>query len=231
MKRHVLIVDDNQSDILKVSSILEKDGLVPIPAKDASAALEICQMHRLDLAIIDIHLPIVNGFKLTEELKAKTETKTLPILMMSGAYRTTEDVRAAILSGASDFILKPIDPLIMSAKIGRMLTNRIQWGEWSLADSGVSPIGFLKIEVEVLSISEMGLRILSSVPLPLHKSPQVSIPLIEDLGIPSPYLEVLECSRSGQGYQSYLTFIGVPEVHLKKIRIFCAKLASVKRAS
>lgn len=86
--------------------------------------------------------------------------------------------------------------------------------------------GAAMVKIEVLSISEIGVRIFSSVPLALKSSPQVEIPLLQELEIPSPFLEVLECTKSADGYSSYLSFIGLPETYLKKIRIFCQKLAA-----
>ena len=229
MKKHILIVDDNQIDVRKIQAIVENDGHIPVVAKDAYAAIEMSRYHRFDLAIIDLQMPNMNGFKLTEILKDSTETKALPILIMSGSYKTEEDVKNAVLSGASDFILKPIDPLMLSAKMSRIMTNRVDWGEWSLANSGISPFGSVRVNIEVLSISEMGLRILCSVALKIKSSPQISIPLLDKLEIPTPNLQVLECVKTNEGFSCYVTFIGLPETHLQKIRIFCRKLSANNR--
>jgi len=226
MKRHILIVDDNHIDVRKVQAIVEHDELVPLIAKDGPTALEMSRSHRIDMAIVDLQMPQMNGFKLTEQFRLSSETKTLPILIMSGTYRAEEDVKTALKAGANDFILKPIDPMMLSSKMSRILTKQVSWGEWSLTNTEIPTAGAVMVKIEVLSISEMGLRIFSSVPLALKSSPQVEIPLLQELEIPTPFLEVLECTKAADGYTSYLSFIGLPETHLKKIRIFCQKLAA-----
>lgn len=228
MKRHILIVDDNQIDVRKVQAIVEHEGLVPLIAKDGQTALEMSRMHRLDLAIVDLQMPQMNGFKLTEQIRLGKETKNLPVLIMSGTYRAEEDVKTALKAGANDFILKPIDPMMLSSKMSRILTKQVSWGEWSLAEGGHSATGAVLVKIEVLSISEMGIRIFSSVPLAQKSSPQVEIPLLQELDVPTPFLEVLECVKAADGYTSYLSFIGLPEAQLKKIRLFCQKLAAKK---
>lgn len=226
MKKHILIVDDNQIDVQKVKTIIENEGFIPVIATDGQQALELSRYHRFDLAIVDLQMPLIDGFKLTQELRAQEDTRHLPVLVMSGTYRAQEDVKAALQVGANDFILKPIDPMMLQAKVSRILTNRVDWGEWNLADSGISAAGDVRVKIEVLSISEMGIRILSTVPLALKSTPQLSIPLLDELEIPAPHLQVLECVKTGAGYASYLTFIGLSEAHLKKIRIFCRKLST-----
>jgi len=152
----------------------------------------------------------------------------MPVMVMSGSNREEKDVRSALKAGANDFILKPIDPLMMSSKISRILMNRVDWGEWSLKETNISAVGDVRVKIEVLSISEMGMRIFSTVPLQLKSAPQISIPLLDELGIPAPFLEVLECVKTADGFSSYLTFIGMPESHLKKVRLLCRRLATAR---
>lgn len=229
MKRHILIVDDNKVDTLKIRNIIESDDVVPIVTNDPRAALEISRSHRLDLAVVDIHMPQMNGFKLTSELRAHQDTKSLPILIMSGTYKAEEDVKSALQAGANDFILKPIDPQIITSKISRILTNRVEWGEWKFSDAGITQEGTVKIKIEVESISEMGIRILSSVPLIPKSCPELGIPLMDELEIIAPFLQVVECKKTGKGYSSYLTFVGMPEAQLKKIRLYCRKLSAERK--
>ena len=229
MKKHILVVDDNAMDVKKVCAIIENEGIIPVVANDGAKAIELSQTHRFDLAVIDLQMPLMNGFKLTEKLRATSETKMLPIIVMSGTYKAEQDVKAALLAGANDFVLKPIDPLMLSSKISRILTNQVDWGEWSLADSGISPVGTVQVKIEVISLSEMGIRILSAVPLGIKTVPQLSIPLFDELEIPSVNLQVVECSKVASGYDSYLTFIGMPEQHLKNIRLFCRKLSAQRK--
>ncbi len=229
MKKHILVVDDNAMDVKKVCVILENEGLIPVVAKDGATALEMIQSHRFDMAVIDLQMPTMNGFKLTEKLRAHEETKMLPIIVMSGTYKAEQDVKAALLAGANDFVLKPIDSLMLTSKISRILTNQVDWGELSLSESGISPSGTVQVKIEVVSLSEMGIRILSTVPLGVKSVPQLSIPLFEEIEIPSTNLQVLECTKVPLGYESYLTFIGMPEQHLKNIRLFCRKLAAQRK--
>ncbi len=229
MKRHIMIVEDNATDMQKVTHILENDGFVAISARDAYSALDLSQKYRLDLAIVDIHLPNSSGFKLSKELKSRIDGKRLPIIMMSGTYKAKEDVGEALRAGASDFILKPIDSLVLSTKVASLLTNQMPWGEWPVDGVNLSNKGALEVEIEVLSISEMGIRIFSSVPLALQSSPMVEIPFLQDIGIQTPNLRVLDCKRLTMGFSCYLTFVGLSESDLKEIRILCRKLVTIRQ--
>lgn len=226
MKRHVLIVDDNKIDTLKVSAILEKEGIVAIIANDASIGLELSQRYRIDLAIIDIQMPQMNGFQLTREFKARPGTKNTPILIMSGSHKEQSDVAAALKSGANDFILKPIDSMILIAKVDALLKKVVPWGEWKIPDTNPLKKGYVQTEIEVTSISEMGLRIHSNVPLQAQSFPKLDIPLLTDIGIGQPYLRVLDCIKANEGYSIYLSFVGLPEPHLKELRILCKKFSA-----
>lgn len=79
----VLVVDDDHAQQLIVSKILTKMGLNVIVANDGLEALSLVESHRLDLVVLDISMPRMNGYEVCHQLKADEKTQKLPVVMYS----------------------------------------------------------------------------------------------------------------------------------------------------
>lgn len=107
---HILIVDDNQVNLVLARSILNillSEQLKVTEANNGKEALEIIEQETIDLVLMDVHMPIMNGFEATEELRKKSEYKYLPVIALTAGV-TQEERRECFNAGMSDYLSKPV---------------------------------------------------------------------------------------------------------------------------
>jgi DNA-binding response OmpR family regulator len=105
----VLIVEDEPTNALLLRRVLEREGLTVIGvATDGAAALEQIASQEPDLVILDLNVPVVDGYEVLERLAALDDRVRPAVLVLSGDDRA--DTRQRVLDlGAADFVLKPFD--------------------------------------------------------------------------------------------------------------------------
>jgi two-component system sensor histidine kinase/response regulator len=122
--RTILIVEDMETNRLMAKALIEKMGYQTDIAKNGQEAVEKYQQQAYDLILMDCQMPVMDGFKSTEAIR-EIETKTgghTPIVAMTGnAYES--DRKKCFDAGMDDFIAKPVEPDILSQKIGSNLTD------------------------------------------------------------------------------------------------------------
>ena len=104
---HILVVDDDKNIRFLMREILESEHYTVFTANNGEDALAQMESEHIDLAIVDIMMPKLNGYELTEELR--NANVDLPILMVS-AKQLPEDRKKGFLAGIDDYMSKPIDP-------------------------------------------------------------------------------------------------------------------------
>lgn len=102
----ILVVDDDRNTRLFMSALLSDAGYTVLLAEDGVRALEVMDKEHVDLIILDIMMPNMDGYELTGALRASNEN--LPILMVS-ARQLPEDKRHGFLVGTDDYMTKPVD--------------------------------------------------------------------------------------------------------------------------
>jgi DNA-binding response OmpR family regulator len=113
----VLVVEDEASARDLLTTILEDDGYQVRAAPDGSAALEIAEAFKPDLALIDAGLPGLDGVEVARRLRLAAD---LPIIFVTAAD-SAEDVRGGFRMGADDYIVKPFDPEELSWRVRAVL--------------------------------------------------------------------------------------------------------------
>lgn len=114
---NLLIVDDNPVNLFYLESIIGNLKLNLIHAKSGSEALEKIKGVDLALAIIDIHLPIMDGYELSERINENHLDDTIPIIFINAEEFSEEQVIKAYHVGAVDYILKPLNKFVLFSKI------------------------------------------------------------------------------------------------------------------
>lgn len=116
---NILIADDEKEIIRLLKIYLEKDDVKVFEANDGSQALEILGKEDIDLALIDIMMPKIDGYQLIKYIREQIPKYT-PIMVIS-AKVTLSDRVLGIDLGADDYITKPFEPLEVSAKVKAQL--------------------------------------------------------------------------------------------------------------
>lgn len=106
-KTSVLIVDDIPINVTLIEKMLKPFHFVIEKANDGQTVLDIVADNKPDLILLDLMMPGMNGYDVIKQLRAKEETKQLPIIVIS-ALNSNEDVVKGYDLGANDFLTKPI---------------------------------------------------------------------------------------------------------------------------
>jgi twitching motility two-component system response regulator PilG len=118
--RKVMIVDDSPTVCKIVSITLKKRGFDVQTAADGVEAMALIATDQPDLILLDITMPRMDGYQLCKLIKGYPQTKTIPVIMLSGKDGFFDRVRGKLV-GCSDYITKPFDPEMLVAAVERFL--------------------------------------------------------------------------------------------------------------
>lgn len=114
----VLIVDDVEENIYVILEILKgMQGTRLLTASTGEQALEKALKNEIDLILLDIQLPDINGYEIAEYLKSKNKTMDIPIVFVTAIFRNEEFVKRGYQLGAIDYLFKPLDDEILYKKV------------------------------------------------------------------------------------------------------------------
>ncbi len=116
----LLVVDDHPINMKLISFLLELEGYEVRTAESASTALAILESYRPRLILMDLQMPGMNGFELTQQLKAAFATKDIIIIAVT-AYAMKGDEQRALAAGCDHYITKPIDNDELPRLVARLL--------------------------------------------------------------------------------------------------------------
>ena len=114
----ILIVEDNENLQKLYSAILKSNGYTALCASNGEEALAVLEKEHVDLMILDVMMPVMDGYELTDVLRQGGSE--LPILMIT-AKTAREDKRAGFLVGIDDYMTKPVDEEEMLLRIKALL--------------------------------------------------------------------------------------------------------------
>lgn len=120
MAQTILAVDDDVDilDVLEMS--LDSDGFDVITASDGLAAIEKAKSHVPDLILLDLMMPKMDGFEVIDNLRANSQTRAIPVIMLTARAQITEKLQG-LDAGADDYITKPFDLKELTARIKAVL--------------------------------------------------------------------------------------------------------------
>ena len=116
----ILIVEDNSDMRDLVCLILERLFYVPVRASHGREGLEKAITEKPQLILMDMMMPVMDGWKAAKALRANPETKNIPILATTALFRSHE-LKTCLEAGCNDYIVKPFSSLDLQTKIGELL--------------------------------------------------------------------------------------------------------------
>jgi signal transduction histidine kinase len=114
---HILIVDDLPENLIALEALIRQEDRVVYPAKSGDEALALLLEHDFALAILDVHMPVMNGFELAELMRGTERTRGIPIVFVSAAGRELNHAFRGYEAGAVDFLHKPLDGYAVRSKV------------------------------------------------------------------------------------------------------------------
>ena len=119
----ILVVDDNRMNRLMLARGLEQQGHQVSFAENGRQALGMMQNQALDLVLLDIEMPEMNGYEVLEQLNADPHWRDIPVIMISAVDEIDSVVRC-IEMGAADYLNKPFNPVLLKARVNASLEKK-----------------------------------------------------------------------------------------------------------
>lgn len=116
----ILYVEDNEDNIYMLRHRLERKGIEVIVASDGAEGIAAAGREHPDLILMDLSLPVIDGWEAARRLKSSPDTQAIPIIALS-AHAMTGDRERALAAGCDDYDTKPVDLKALMAKIEALL--------------------------------------------------------------------------------------------------------------
>jgi CheY-like chemotaxis protein len=124
----LLVVDDSEDNRDLLSRRLSRKGFNVLVAEDGTTALDMIEDNKIDLVLLDVMMPGLNGLEVLKIIRATRSSTELPVIMAT-AKSDSEDVVEALELGANDYIIKPLDMPVVFARVQAHLRTKSRAGE------------------------------------------------------------------------------------------------------
>lgn len=121
-RKRILLADDEEDIKTVVTMFLESQGYEVVTAFDGLDTLEKVRSEKPDLILLDIMMPVLDGYEVCKQLKEDEQTADIPIVILSAAAHA-ESVQRGLKAGAQDYIIKPFEPEKLREKIEQILAG------------------------------------------------------------------------------------------------------------
>lgn len=156
---YTILIAEDDSDIVNILKIfLESSEYRVLTADNGETAFDIVQKEKIDLAVLDIMMPKMDGFELTRKIR---ETKNIPIIILTAKIEDSDSILGLNL-GADDYLTKPFNPLVIVARVAAQLRRFYNLGSSNTNDNnsdGVLSLGDLILDTATLTLKKKGQEI------------------------------------------------------------------------
>jgi two-component system, cell cycle response regulator len=116
MTARVLVVDDILANVKLLEARLSAEYFDVVTAFNGADAIEICARERIDVVLLDVMMPGMDGFEVCRRIKAEPETQHVPVIMVTALDQPSDKVQG-LESGADDFLTKPVDDIALTTRV------------------------------------------------------------------------------------------------------------------
>lgn len=195
----ILVVDDDHSILALERLILTEAGHDVLMAHEANTALELLRTYDVDLVIVDVMMPELNGFQLVNMVKNNPKYKSLHVAFLTAKNEAKDVVRAAKL-GADFYVTKPI----VRDEFLEKITNFFKTHPpkiFAQIRFEVPPGGDAKIchSIQIAAISEVGIEVLTQEIFEVDQILELSASVLHEIPLKNPTLRVQYCRRLKNG--------------------------------
>jgi two-component system cell cycle response regulator DivK len=120
MSKRILVVEDQDDNRRIIRDLVTSVGYELIEAEDGEAGVRLAGSERPDLILMDIQLPVLDGYEATRRIKADPELRAIPIIVVT-SYALSGDDQKAVAAGCDAYVAKPFSPRELLATIRRFL--------------------------------------------------------------------------------------------------------------
>jgi CheY-like chemotaxis protein len=123
MKKRILYIEDNEQNLYLVTFMMEKHGYEVIAARDGQEGIERAAAVSPDLILLDIQLPVMDGYAVARQLRANPDLAGIPIVAIT-SYAMVGDREKSLAAGCTGYIEKPINPETFMQQVEQHLLKR-----------------------------------------------------------------------------------------------------------
>lgn len=157
--RRVLIADDDKHVLSLLVELLEQEGYEVFSARDGGTALELALANDLDVVVSDVVMPVLDGIQLCRRLKQTAETSSVPVLLISGVRRSSDDGLEGLTAGADDYLDVPFRNEAFLVKVARLAErHRIEKHYRQIVEQAADIIYTRSIDGYITSINAAGCK-------------------------------------------------------------------------
>ncbi len=120
--KKILLVDDSVTTLMMEKMIFRAEPYELVVAKDGREAVDLALDQRPDLILLDVVMPVMDGFEACKQLRAHEETRSTPIIMVT-TRGEEQHMEVGFENGCTDYVTKPIDGLELLVKVRNCLAN------------------------------------------------------------------------------------------------------------
>lgn len=114
---NILIVDDREENIIALEALIKRDDIKIFSTTSPNDALKIAWENNIAIALVDVQMPGIDGFEFVSMLKSNPRTKDILVIFVTAISKESKYAIKGYSSGAVDYLYKPLDPFITSAKV------------------------------------------------------------------------------------------------------------------
>jgi len=119
----ILYVEDNEDNVYVVKKRFARVGYAVVVASDGEQGVAMAASEKPDLILMDLRMPVLDGWEATKRIKTNPETRHIPIIALS-AHAMTGDREKALEAGCDDYDIKPVELPRLLEKVRALLPNR-----------------------------------------------------------------------------------------------------------
>jgi len=217
-----LFVDDDRVTLKLVQGILEGAGYSVVAVADPREALEKMDREQVDLVITDANMPGgVSGFDVVRTIRTRPHLRNLPVALLTGR-REKKDIQLGLQVGADDYIIKPIDPLVLLGKVETLLKKRTGGAVTQVqTERTVDLSASWDVDTKITHVSDRGLTLWSCLSAPVDSKVKITSAFFQQLSIDPPILRVIGFSKDPNHPQMYFIntiYAGISLPDLQKIK-------------
>ena len=218
-----LIVDDNPSDRMIVQAFLRDLKIESKLFENGYEFLHAADEEKFDFVVIDLQMPHVGGLKTIQTLRRVKKYQSIPIIVMS-SRSDIHDVQVALKTGANDYMVKPVDRMILEQKLSalKLLDNHHGWTSYDLPSDMRKQFATIQKPLSVLRINEVS--IFAEDPtgdLKVGAELQLNLEVLSSVGGRPVLFGVKEKTKEGDKWVVELEFKSITEKERETIRKFC----------
>ena len=149
MTARILVVDDILANVKLLEARLTAEYFEVITANSGKDALELCEAGKVDIVLLDVMMPVMNGYEVCDRIKKNPKIQHIPVIMITALDQPSEKIRGLEV-GADDFLTKPVDDIALITRVKNLSRLKTLTDEMIMRANTSEELGLTEYETNTL---------------------------------------------------------------------------------